>query len=100
MCATASLGLIHLWDPDVGCNVLDAFSYTDNENVKAGLLLGVGVANAQVKNAFETALGMCSEGLTQTRQGKKLMFFFFDIFHLYFSPLIVRIASTLGLGIA
>lgn len=34
MCATASLGLIHLWDPDVGCNVLDAFSYTDNENVK------------------------------------------------------------------
>lgn len=34
MCATASLGLIHLWDPDVGCNVLDAFTYTDNENVK------------------------------------------------------------------
>lgn len=82
MCATASLGLIHLWDPDVGCNVLDAFSYTDNENVKAGLLLGVGVANAQVKNAFETALGMCSEGLGQE------------------SPLIVRVASLLGLGLA
>jgi hypothetical protein len=33
-----------------------------HQYVKAGLLLGVGVANAQVKNAFETALGMCSEG--------------------------------------
>lgn len=45
-------------------------------------MLGVGVTNAQVKNAFETALGMCSEGLGKDR------------------PLIVRVASVLGLGLA
>ncbi len=62
-------------------DALGAFS-SENENVKAGLLLGVGVVNCQVKDSFEVALNMCSEGLGED------------------SPLIIRVSSILGLGIA
>lgn len=84
LCATASLGLVHLWDPQVGVNALDALGAfsSENENVKAGLLLGVGIVNCQVKDTFEVALNMCSEGLGEE------------------SPLIIRVSSILGLGLA
>lgn len=62
-------------------DTLGTFS-SENENVKAGLLLGVGVVNCQVKDTFEVALNMCSEGVGED------------------SPLIIRVSSILGLGLA
>eukprot|EP01091_Cochliopodium_minus_P015174 TRINITY_DN5319_c0_g1_i1.p1 TRINITY_DN5319_c0_g1~~TRINITY_DN5319_c0_g1_i1.p1 ORF type:complete len:870 (-),score=290.39 TRINITY_DN5319_c0_g1_i1:73-2682(-) len=82
LCAVASLGLIHLWDNDTGCDALNPFSYTDNNFVKAGMLLGVGIVNNKIRDPYERAMGLLTENI-----GKE-------------NADIIRIASIYGLGIA
>ena len=82
VCAVASLGLIHLWDSDTGCDSLDRFSYTDNNFVKAGMLLGVGIVNNKIRDQYERAMGLLNENVGMEH------------------PDIIRIASIFGLGLA
>jgi hypothetical protein len=42
MSVVASMGLLHLWDMDEGCAVLDPFSYSQEDFIVAGSFLGVG----------------------------------------------------------
>lgn len=41
--AVASIGLLHLWDTDNGLSVIDKHFYSDNEHIRSGALLGVGI---------------------------------------------------------
>jgi hypothetical protein len=48
--ATASLGLIYLWDVEGGLAVIDKYMYSSDQAVVAGALLGIGVVNCGVQN--------------------------------------------------
>lgn len=43
MSVVASIGLLHLWNVDDGCTELDALLYIEDELIKAGALLGIGI---------------------------------------------------------
>ena len=45
MSATASLGLIHLWDVDGGLSPIDRYLYSTEDYIKAGALLALGIVN-------------------------------------------------------
>jgi 26S proteasome regulatory subunit N1 len=47
--ASASLGLIYLWDYEEGLTVIDRFLYSDNY-IKAGSLLAQGILNSGLRN--------------------------------------------------
>lgn len=79
--ATASLGMIHMWDVDTGLSQIDRYTYSKEDQVKAGALLGIGVVNAGVKNDCDPALGLLSEYVDQANPT-------------------LRVSAILGLGIA
>jgi 26S proteasome regulatory subunit N1 len=59
--ATASLGLILLWDVDAGLTEIDKFLYANDDNIKAGALLACGVVNSGVRNECDPALALLSD---------------------------------------
>lgn len=59
--ASASLGMIHLWNVENGLTKIDRYLYTDDENIKAGALLASGIVNAGVKNECDPALALLTE---------------------------------------
>ncbi|EEB08483.1 19S proteasome regulatory subunit Mts4 [Schizosaccharomyces japonicus yFS275] len=61
--ATASLGMLHLWDVEIGLSELDKYLYSTEENIKAGALLGIGLANVSVHNEADPAIAVLSEYL-------------------------------------
>jgi len=56
--ATASLGMILLWDVDEGMSQIDKFLYSTDKNIKAGALLALGLVGCGVRDDCEPALGM------------------------------------------
>jgi len=56
--ATASLGLVLLWDVDEGMSQIDKFLYSTDKNIKAGALLALGLVGCGVRDDCEPALGM------------------------------------------
>jgi len=61
--AAASAGLICLWDPHTGANEVDKYSYIKNDFVKAGVMLGVGIVNSNVRTPFDIAFSFISDSL-------------------------------------
>ncbi|KAG9307203.1 hypothetical protein G9A89_017031 [Geosiphon pyriformis] len=59
--ATASLGLIMLWDVEGGLTKIDKYQYSDEEYIKAGALLAIGLVNAGVRNENDPALALLSD---------------------------------------
>ncbi|KAF9585414.1 proteasome regulatory particle base subunit [Lunasporangiospora selenospora] len=80
--AAASLGMILLWDVDMGLNHIDKYLYTEEDNIKAGALLAVGIVNAGVRNVSDPALAVLSDNLDDSK------------------PNAIRIAAIQGLGLA
>ena len=64
MSTTASLGLISLWDVEVGLTQIDKYLYSDEDYVKAGALLACGIVNAGVQNECDPALAVLSDYVT------------------------------------
>ncbi|KAM3193042.1 hypothetical protein ACQJBY_069925 [Aegilops geniculata] len=79
--AVASLGMIHLWDPDLGFAKLDKYLHSNDANVVAGTLLGIGLVSYGVKKDYAHAHALISEYSTGATS-------------------ITRIGGILGLGIA
>ena len=61
MSTTATLGLISLWDVEVGLTQIDKYLYSDEDHVKAGALLACGIVNAGVQNECDPALALLSD---------------------------------------
>ena len=59
--AVASLGLIHLWNFEDAINELDRYLYTNDVNITAGALLGIGVCHASVHSEYDAALALLKE---------------------------------------
>lgn len=79
--ATASLGLLLLWDVDGGLTQIDKYLYSTEEYIKAGALLACGIVNTGVRNECDPALALLSDYVLHTSN-------------------IVRIGAILGLGLA
>jgi len=61
MSVVASIGLLHLWDVEEGCTQLDALFYADEDAIKAGAYLGVGLSSCGVRNMYDPALTILGE---------------------------------------
>jgi 26S proteasome regulatory subunit N1 len=81
MSTTATLGLISLWDVEVGLTQIDKYLYSDEDYIKAGALLACGIVNAGVQNECDPALALLSDYVNHKSS-------------------IIRIGSIMGLGIA
>jgi len=79
--ATASLGVIHLWDSDNGLAAADKYSYAEDNYIKAGSLLATGLLMCGIRSPFDPALGLLSDYTTNINRD-------------------IRIGAILGLGYA
>lgn len=64
--ATASLGLILLWDVDGGLTQIDKYLYSSEDFIKAGALLACGIVNSGVRNECDPALALLSDYVMHT----------------------------------
>ena len=64
--ATASLGLITLWDVEGGLPQIDKYLYSQDPAVVAGALLGVGIINSSVQ------VPVCTPVLAQNQRSAAL----------------------------
>eukprot|EP01006_Ploeotia_vitrea_P006563 TRINITY_DN13838_c0_g1_i1.p1 TRINITY_DN13838_c0_g1~~TRINITY_DN13838_c0_g1_i1.p1 ORF type:complete len:889 (-),score=131.33 TRINITY_DN13838_c0_g1_i1:230-2896(-) len=84
MTAAASLGLIMLWEVEEGIPKVDKFLYSNDDYVKAGALMAIGILHCGVRNEFDPALAMMREYLEEDKKHNR------D----------VRLAAIMGLGLA
>merc|ERR1712200_94488 len=81
MSATASIGLVLLWDVDGGLTQIDKYLYSPEDYIKAGALLACGIVNTGVRNDCDPALALLSD------------------YVLHSSP-VMTIGAIFGLGLA
>ncbi|KAK4336768.1 hypothetical protein RND71_043855 [Anisodus tanguticus] len=79
--ATASLGLILLWDVDSGLTQIDKYLYANDDNIKAGALLACGIVNCGVRNDCDPALALLGDYVNNEKPQ-------------------IRIFSIMGIGLA
>ncbi|KAL9005819.1 MAG: hypothetical protein Q9188_001437 [Gyalolechia gomerana] len=80
---TASMGMLLKWDIEGGLDQIDKYTYAQEEQIKAGALLAIGILNSGVRLDSEPALALLSgdENIMSANVGK-------------------RVASIMGLGLA
>ncbi|KAI9015987.1 armadillo-type protein [Hyaloraphidium curvatum] len=61
MSAAASLGALFLWDVEVGLTQIDKYLYSNDEYIKSGAILAIGIVNAGVRNDSDPALALVAE---------------------------------------
>ncbi|KAK4052584.1 proteasome regulatory particle base subunit [Microbotryomycetes sp. JL221] len=79
--AAASLGVSLLWDTDVGLSHIDKYAYATEEHIKAGAMLANGLIHSGIRTEMDAALALLAE-------------------HVDSKSVPLRIASTIGIGIA
>lgn len=79
--ATASLGMVMMWNVDEGLNQIDPFLQQSDPFVKAGALLGIGIMSNGIRHESDSAFALLSEYVNDGSE-------------------YIRQASVSGLGIA
>lgn len=79
--ATASLGLVLLWDVDGGLTPIDKYLYSSEDYIKSGALLACGIVNCGVRNECDPALALLSDYVLHNSN-------------------VMRLGAILGLGLA
>lgn len=79
--ATASIGMITMWDVEGGLPQIDKYLYSTDNYVVAGALLAIGILNACVQNENDPAFALISDYVTNPDPA-------------------IRIGAVLGLGLA
>lgn len=59
--ATASIGLSMLWDSESGIDLIDKYSYSSEENIKAGALLATGILHTSIRGDPDIAWALLEE---------------------------------------
>ena len=59
--ATASIGSIYQWNIDEGLPALDRYTYSNDDVIKAGSILGTGIISANINDEAEVSLGLLQE---------------------------------------
>ncbi len=63
MSTIASIGLINIWNADIGLGQLDRYMYSDNKYIKSGAILGIGLVHAGTRNEADPAWALLREYL-------------------------------------
>merc|ERR1719445_1450473 len=79
--ATASIGLVLLWDVDGGLTQIDKYLYSPEEMIKSGALLACGIVNTGVRNECDPALALLSD-------------------YVLHQTMVMRLGAIFGLGLA
>ena len=79
--ATASIGLVLLWDVDGGLSQIDKYLYSPEEMIKSGALLACGIVNTGVRNECDPALALLSD-------------------YVLHQTMVMRLGAIFGLGLA
>ncbi|KAB0793903.1 hypothetical protein PPYR_13523 [Photinus pyralis] len=61
MSATATLGLLYMWDVDGGLSPIDKYLYIQEDYIKGGALLALGIVNCRIRNEYDPALALLSD---------------------------------------
>ena len=59
--AAASLGLSFLWKPEQGLDAIDTLGYLQDDNVKAGAALAIGIVHSGVQTEADAAFALLEE---------------------------------------
>lgn len=81
MSAAASVGMISLWDVESGLDDVDKYQWAEQEYVRAGAMLGMGLVYANIRHDVDPVLGLLQE-------------------HVMSESASVRIGAIAGLGVA
>jgi 26S proteasome regulatory subunit N1 len=81
LAATASMGMIMMWNVEEGLTVIDKFLYSSEENVRAGACLAIGIVSSSVRHESDPPIALLPE-------------------HVESTSLIMRSAAIVALGIA
>merc|ERR1719445_1983288 len=79
--ATASIGLVLLWDVDGGLTQIDKYLYSPEDMIKSGALLACGIVNCGVRNECDPALALLSD-------------------YVLHNTMVMRLGAIFGLGLA
>jgi 26S proteasome regulatory subunit N1 len=66
MSAAASIGAILLWNVEEGLNQIDKFMHSQEEHIRAGALLAIGIVSSGMRIEHDAALALLSEHLEAT----------------------------------
>ncbi|MCJ1454823.1 proteasome regulatory particle base subunit [Mycoblastus sanguinarius] len=83
MSTTASMGMLLKWDIENGLDHIDKFTYADENQIKAGALLALGIMNSGVRMDSEPAMALLN---SEENVGAK--------------SVQMRMASIMGLGLS
>mmetsp|Transcript_5217 Transcript_5217/g.3935 ORF Transcript_5217/g.3935 Transcript_5217/m.3935 type:complete len:93 (-) Transcript_5217:1227-1505(-) len=61
--ATASLGMVLLWDIDEGLSQIDKYLNAPNEFIQAGAYMAIGIVNSGIKNDCDPVQAILQEAL-------------------------------------
>ncbi|KAI9596099.1 26S proteasome regulatory complex, non-ATPase subcomplex, Rpn1 subunit [Syncephalis fuscata] len=64
LAAAASIGLVKMWDIDMGLSQIDKYLESEDSHVKAGAVLAIGILNSGVRHESDPALALLSEYVT------------------------------------
>ncbi|KHJ84078.1 hypothetical protein OESDEN_16212 [Oesophagostomum dentatum] len=79
--AAASQGLVWRWDIDSGLGQCDKFLYVNDDFIKAGTLLAIGIISSGIQDACDPASALLID-------------------HVHSERAVIRVGSVLGLGLA
>ncbi|QFZ28947.1 putative 26S proteasome regulatory subunit [Clavispora lusitaniae] len=66
--ATASIGSIYQWNIDEGLPALDRYTYSNDDVIKAGSILGTGIISANINDEAEVSLGLLQEYVSDPKK--------------------------------
>lgn len=83
MSTAASMGMLLQWDVEMGLNKIDKFTYAQEDQIKAGALLAIGILNSGVRIDSDPAMALLSD--PENIESKSVP---------------MRMASIMGLGLS
>ncbi|KAL1874783.1 hypothetical protein VTK73DRAFT_137 [Phialemonium thermophilum] len=83
MSTVASIGTLLIWDLETGLERIESYSDSDDDNMRAGASLALGIVSANVRSEADPVLALLSDPDRLNHKSK-----------------LVRVASIMGLGIA
>lgn len=79
--AAASLGLVLMWNVEGGLNEIDKFFHNNDENIRAGGCLAIGIVSSGIRNEADPALALLADNIESSSH-------------------VIKCAVVCGLGIA
>lgn len=70
--ASASLGLLNLWNIEEGYAKLDKYMEVNNDLIVAGAYMGAGLLSSGIQNECDPVFGLLESGLSSTNEHLKI----------------------------